>query len=93
MGQDLYSIGYLPDFKHARENIFSLLEFFENNSNLDQSELLEKMIEEKIAEFKAKLPKRGYISVVTYGSDTGEPELEQYVMPNLPFVIEVIDGH
>ena len=48
MGQDLYSIGYLPDFKHARENIFLLLEFFENNSNLDQSELLEKMIEEKI---------------------------------------------
>ena len=59
----------------------------------EYKQLEKKMIEEKIAEFKAKLPKRGYISVVTYGSDTGELELEQYVMPNLPFVIEVIDGH
>lgn len=66
---------------------------FDWRDSKEYKDLEKRMIEQKLAEFKSKLPKRGYISVVTYGSDSGEPYLEQYVMPNLPFVIEIIDGH
>lgn len=53
MNREINPIGYLPNFKKPRENILSLLEFFEKYHDLEKSLFPEKLIEEKICKSKS----------------------------------------
>lgn len=54
--------------------------------------LVKEYIETELERFKKSVHHRGIFSVVTY-SDHTDYELEQVLMPHMPFTYKVINGH
>lgn len=65
---------------------------YEWRNSVEFKNLVKNYIDTELDRFKNSVNHRGIFSVVTY-SDHTDAELEQVIMPNMPFTYKTINGH
>ena len=68
-------------------------EFYAKHNTVNEK--MGEYVKKSVADTMAKLPKRGYISVVEYSDNNGLffSEMEHYIVPKLPFTVLSMSHH